>query len=175
VWVLPLLWKYKYGFRWRSKFDGHPQMSRPANLSPGKEPQIPILYVVGWASGADLDTITYLHNLLTYFMEHSPSWEAIRFSVSQDVPPPPFFGTQMFITEFTSTRHPSLSWARSIHYIHHTTYWQTILLLSSHLCLGLPSGLFPSGFLTESRRLKRNSPSGSCPLYYISFWVFLIH
>ena len=48
----------------------------------------------------------------------------------------------MFITAFTNARHLSLSWASSIESISpHPTSWRSILILS-HLCLGLPSGLF---------------------------------
>ena len=44
----------------------------------------------------------------------------------------------------------SLSWARSIQFIpSHPTSWRSSLILSSHLLLGLPSGLFPSGFPTK--------------------------
>ena len=32
----------------------------------------------------------------------------------------------------------------------HPTSWRSILILSSHLCLGLPRGLFPSSFSTKS-------------------------
>jgi len=60
---------------------------------------------------------------------------------------PVFCGTWRFITAFTSARHLSLSWANSIQSIlPHPTSWRSILILSSHLRLGLPSGLFPSGF-----------------------------
>ena len=53
----------------------------------------------------------------------------------------------MFITAFTSARHLFLSWASSIQSIPpHSTTWRSILILSSHLSLGLPNCLFPSGF-----------------------------
>ena len=64
---------------------------------------------------------------------------------------PVFDGTQSFITAFTSARHLSLSWAGSIQSISpHPTSLRFILMLSSHLRLGLPSGLFPSGFSTNN-------------------------
>ena len=52
-----------------------------------------------------------------------------------------------FLTVPTSDRHPSLSWANSIQSPRPPpTSWRSILILSSHLHLGLPNGLFPSGF-----------------------------
>jgi hypothetical protein len=49
-----------------------------------------------------------------------------------------------FITVFTTARHLSLSWARSIQSTPpHPTSQRFILILSSHLRLGLPSGSFP--------------------------------
>jgi hypothetical protein len=88
--------------------------------------------------------LTYL---LTHSMEHSPSWEANRFSASKKFPA--FYWTRSFITPFTSARHLSLSWVRLIQPMSpHPNFWRSILMLSSHLCLRLPSGLFPSGFPT---------------------------
>ena len=63
---------------------------------------------------------------------------------------PAFHGTRRFITALTSVRHLSLSWACPIQSIYpHPTSWRYILILSTHLRLGLPSGLFPSGYPTE--------------------------
>ena len=64
---------------------------------------------------------------------------------------PAFHGTRRFITALTSVRHLSLSWASPIQSIYpHPTSWRSILILSSHLRLGLPSGLFPSGFPSKT-------------------------
>ena len=64
---------------------------------------------------------------------------------------PSFHGTRRFISALTSVRHLSLSWASPIQSIYpHPTSWRSILILSTHLCLGLPSGLLPSGFPTNT-------------------------
>ena len=56
----------------------------------------------------------------------------------------------MFITPLTNLRHLSLSWASPIQSIYpHSTSWYSLLLLSTHLRLYLPSGLLPSGFPTK--------------------------
>ena len=53
----------------------------------------------------------------------------------------------MSIDTFTNARQLSLSWASSIQSIpSYRTSWISTLILSSHLHLGLPSGLFPSSF-----------------------------
>ena len=63
---------------------------------------------------------------------------------------PAFHGTRRFITALTSIRHLSLSWASPIQSIYpHPTSWRSILILSTHLRLGLPSGLLPSGFPSD--------------------------
>ena len=57
---------------------------------------------------------------------------------------PAFHGTRRFITALTSVRHLSLFWASPIQSIYtHPTSWWSILILSTHLRLGLPSGLLP--------------------------------
>ena len=72
---------------------------------------------------------------------------------------PAFHGTRRFITAFISARHLSLSWAISIQSIpQHPTSWRSILILFSHLRLGLPSGLFPPGFHTNTLYTPLLSP-----------------
>ena len=101
---------------------------------------------------------------LTYSMVQSPSWEANWFH-----------GTRRFITALTSVRHLSLSWASPIQTTYtHRTSWRSVLILSTHLRLGLPSGLLPSGFahqdpihpplLTHTRHMP--SPSHSSRFYH---------
>ena len=86
---------------------------------------------------------------------------------------PAFHGTRRFITALTSVRQLSLSWASPIQSIHpHFTSWRSVLILSTHLHLGLPSGLFPSGFPTKT--LYTPSPHPYAPhAQPISFFSIL--
>ena len=82
---------------------------------------------------------------------------------------PAFHGTRRFITALTSVRHLSLSWTSPIQSIYpHPTTWRSILILSTHLRLGLPSGLFPSGFSTKNPYTTLSSPiHATCPAHLI--------
>ena len=68
-----------------------------------------------------------------------------------------------------SLRHPSLSWASPIQSIYpHPTSWRSVLILSTNLRLGLPSGLFPSGFPTRTLYTTLSSPiRTTCPPHLI--------
>ena len=82
-----------------------------------------------------------------------------------------FHGTRRFITALTSVRHLSLSWASPIQSIYpHPTSCGSILILSTHLRLGLPTGSFPPvspprpytpPLLTHTRHMPSPSQSSS--------------
>ena len=80
-----------------------------------------------------------------------------------------FYRTRKIITAFTSARHLSLSWTSSVQSIPpHPTSWRSILILFSYLRLGLPSGLFPSGFPTKTLHTSLLSPiRATCPAHLI--------
>jgi hypothetical protein len=75
-------------------------------------------------------------------MDHRPSWEANRFWTSQEIPRISWNPNLHY--RITRARHLYLSWARPIQVkLPRSTSSKFLLSLSSHLRLGLPSGLFP--------------------------------
>jgi hypothetical protein len=82
-------------------------------------------------------------------MKPDPSWEDINPSTKKNFPE--FYRTRSFITVFTWARHQFLSrgrWIQSI--ISNPLALRSILILSFHLRLVFPRGLFPSGFRTQT-------------------------
>ena len=90
---------------------------------------------------------------ILYSMEQSPSWEANRFAASQEIP------RILWKPEGSLLQSPVpiLSQLDPVH-TSHPTFWRSILILSSHLRLGLPRGLFPSGFPTKTLYTPLPSP-----------------
>ena len=80
---------------------------------------------------------------------------------------PTFYGIWRFITAFTSARH--LPFPQPVRFSPYPTIpLPSILILSSHLCLGLPSGLFLSGFPTKTLYTPLLSPiRATCPAHLI--------
>ena len=117
------------------------------------------------------DWMTYL---LTYSMDQCPFWEANRFSASQEI---------RHILWNPKVHHrihnclPTasiLSQLNPVHIPHIPLPWRSILILSSHLQLGLPSGLFPSGFPHQNPVYTSLIPiRATCPTHLI-FLDFII-
>jgi len=83
------------------------------------------------------------------------------------------YGTRKIITASTIARHLSPSWARSIQSMPpHPTSWTSILILSSHLRLGLQSGPFPHVFPAKPRIRLFSSPYAlhAPPIPFIRFY-----
>ena len=108
-----------------------------------------------------------LQTLLTYSMVQSPFEKLTGLQLVKKLPA--FYGTRRFITALTSVRHLSLSWASPIQSIYpHPTSWRSIVILFTHLRLGLPSGLLPSGFPTKTLYVPLFSPTRTtCPAHLI--------
>jgi len=93
---------------------------------------------------------------------------------------PAFHGTRSFITALTSVRHLSLSCASPIHTIYpHSTSCSPIVILSTHLRLGIPSVLLPYGFPRKTLYTPLSSPiaTHAQPILFFSilspaqYWV----
>ena len=115
--------------------------------------------------------LTYLHTyLLTYLLTQWCRVLLEKLTGLQLVKKfPVFHGTRRFITALTSVRHLSLSRISPIQSIYpHPTSWRSILILSTHLRLGLPSGLLPSGFPSKTLYTPLSSPiHATCPAHLI--------
>ena len=119
-------------------------------------------------SGEDKEVPTLHGDMLTYLL--SPWCRVLleKLTGLQLVKKfPAFHGTRRFITALTSVRQLSLSRASPIQSIYpHPTSWRSILILSTHLRLGLPSGLLPSGFPSKTLYIPLSSPIRAiCPAH----------
>ena len=96
-------------------------------------------------------TSTPQHALMAYLLT---AWSTVILQMltgSQLVKKfPAFYETWRFIIAFTSARHLSLSWARSIQSMPSSQFLTIHRNIIKLLRLGHPSGLFPSSFTTKT-------------------------
>jgi len=86
--------------------------------------------------------------LLIYCMQQSPSWEANRFSTSQEISRLLWIPEVYYCIHKCSPPVPVLSNIDLVNASHLPS--RTSIVISFHLCLGFPSGLFPLGYPTKT-------------------------
>ena len=122
---------------------------------------------------ANIKLYIVFNTLLTYLLTHSLTpWCRVlleKLTGLQLVKKfPAFHGTRRFITALTSVRHLSLSWANPIQSIYpHPTSWRSVLILSTHLRLGLPSGPFPPVSPPRTFNPLSSPIRATCPAHLI--------
>lgn len=75
-------------------------------------------------------------------MEQSACWEADIYSAEQEF--------LCFLYSFKQAHNWTLSWGSQMHCAPHTEFFNLHFKLSSHVCVDLQNGLFPSGFLKKN-------------------------
>ena len=103
-----------------------------------------------------------MYLLLTYLLNGTESfWEATRFSASQEIPCILWnLKVQYNLHKFPPPV-PILSQLDPVH-TPHPISWRCMLILSSHLCLGLPSGFLPL-------RFPHQNPVNTSPLPHMRY------
>jgi hypothetical protein len=85
---------------------------------------------------------------------------------------PTYYVTWRFITVLTRARRWSLFWVRGIQSIPQPIFLRFIPILSSHVCLCLPSGLFISGFPTKTTYIFVTSHACYMPCPCHLYWLY---
>ena len=103
------------------------------------------------------DDLRLIFTTILYCMEQSPSWEANWFSASQEIPRILWNPKVHYRVCKIQLTFPIPSQINLVHILQPTS-WISIFILSSHLSLDLPNGLFLSGFPAKTLYAPLLSP-----------------
>jgi hypothetical protein len=136
----------------------------------------PISAVLPAASKTDTTYISLIFRcVIVIIMELRLSWEGASHSGTRGFPYISWNPTDYSV--LTRALHWSLSCAISVKSIPPNSIpWRPILILLSHLCLGLPTGLFPFGSPDKTLYVFLLFPTSvTCPAHGILLgWIILI-
>ena len=128
------------------------------------------LWSVVWyqqLQGCDCLMACLLTYCLTHSMEQSTSWKANLFPASQEI---------LRILWNPKVHHRVYNSPLPVRILSqinpvdasHPTSWRSVSILFSHICLGVPSGLFPLRFHTKTLYAPLLSPiRATCPAHFI--------
>ena len=103
-------------------------------------------FFLKWAiSVKPIKSSCYMRIVRTYSVQHSSSWEANQFSASQEIPRILWNPKVYHHVYKNQPPVPILSQINTAH-AHPSHFSEIHLNIIPYLCLGLPSGLFPSDF-----------------------------
>ena len=107
--------------------------------------------------------------IIIKYTKKRPSWEANRFSASQEIPCILWIPVVHNCIQKIPPNVPILSQINPVMSLFH--FLRSSLILSSHLRLDLPSGFFPSGFHTKIMCAPLVSPIyAKCPPISFLIW-----
>ena len=149
-----------------------PHISRNPKVHYRTHNRPPTVSILGQPNPVHIPTSHLLeiqHNIIHPSTPRSPRWSlSLRFpQLVKKLSA--FHATRNFINALTSVRHLSLSCASPIQSIYpHPNSWRSILILSTHLHLGLPIDFFRSGFPSKALYTSLSSPiRATCPAHLI--------
>ena len=127
--------------------------------------------VAGLPKNTLTDLLTYSLTHSINQMEQSPSWETNRVSANQEIP---HILWNMKVHYRIHKCPPPVPIVSQLHPVHtsYPTSWRPFFILSSHLRLGLPSSLFPSGFYTKTLYTPLLAPiRATCPAHLLDLII----
>jgi len=107
---------------------------------------------------------------IIYSIQHSPSWETNSFSAMQEIPRVLWHKKVHFLVNINPLPVPILKQIIPFHALNSIS-WKYILILSSHFCLGLPSGLLPAFNYWNALSYKLENRDNFRTLYFTLLYI----